>query len=348
MSGSTPKGVGPSKQIIKTARASAKAAKTLTKVFRDAFGRFSKQPSPKTSHQKSQPKIQKEVSKKSKSSPTSPSKSKSSKRPAQTPSKSLPKAKRTTKAATRNSGKVSTRKIPPVTKPTPIAPKKQGKSYTLKNLNRKRAETTIQFLDRIEENQDEIDALKGKDDFWVFTYAKGKSRRVYRNIGLAIQRMRGYQLTKQIEDEDEGSEIDHDLLESIKFTQFHGTPLEYVVPNEERIKLRAAERQRIRREAKQLLGGKPEPDFGGNIDLVKQLTEQLRIEREKNANISKRVPKTGTASKPATAKKPATKSAGKKKSIQKTKQNRATSKTALSKPTNSVSKKTSKGKGKRK
>ena len=183
----------------------------------------------------------------------------------------------------------------------------------MRQLKPRKGEKLINYFNRIEDNEDEIDALKEPDEYWVFTYANGRSRKVYKNIGLAIRHMRGYQLSQAIaeaqaedDDEFEGNEIADDLNQSIDFMTFGGTPLEYVIPNEERIKMRNAERQRIRRAAKKLLG-KTGPDFGSNIDLVEQLTKRVEELEGKGASKAKRVSKS----------KPVAKSVGPKKSAAK-------------------------------
>jgi hypothetical protein len=299
-----------SSQISRT----VKSASHLVNVVRDAFGRFAKQ-------------SQKKPSKPNKTKPTTSKSSRQQAKPKKsaksTPVKNTPTGRRKSVGFSKRDeqrnlleAKQAYEKL--LSEKPNLSKLKTSSKISYSFLRKRKGENTIDFLDRIEANENAIDALKGKDGYWIFDYARGKSRRVYRNIGLAIQRMRQYDLTKQVENEDKDSEIDFDLVRSIKFMVFDGTPLEYVTPNEERVRMRNAERARIRRNAQKMIGGKRQPDFGGSIDLVKRLMEELEKERNKNAIKTKRVPKAKSARKSSAAKKglatPDNKKSGKSKS----------------------------------
>lgn len=190
----------------------------------------------------------------------------------------------------------------------------------MRSLKARKNETLLEFFDRIEADAEQLDRLKGKDDFWIFNYANGKSRKVYRNIDLAIKTMRRYDLSKDIIEDRKGNyegEIERDTLDSIQFLKFGGTPLEYVVPNEERIRERQRERLKIRSQAFDVLGRvRGDKGFNGNIDLVARLLErQKEMEdemmkmqaskkgRKKNANKTSGVSKAKSARKSRAAKK---------------------------------------------
>lgn len=285
-------------QVKKTTKTAIKQIKSLSKVFRDAFVSSAQKTTSKSRQTKSKPVLKQSAPKTSRNL-----------KPVSKQSKPVSK-RRGTKQKTRAS------LVPPASKPTKSQAKKQVKPFTLTSLKPKRGENLVAFFDRLEENEDEIDALKNKDDYWLFTYGKGKSRKAYKNIGLGLRHMRGYELSQAIADgqfDDDPEETEKKLLNSISFTRYEGSALDYVIQNEERIKLRNAERKRIQRTARKLLAdsGVSVPSvFGGSIDLVESLTEQLRIEREKNANTVSGVTKTKPVRKSTKAK---GKSAGTKK-----------------------------------
>lgn len=308
------------KQIKSTTKASVKAIKTLTSVFRDAFGRFAA--APKSKSKKSTPK--KSLAKKQ------------TKAQPKTPLFTIPKAPVPRILTRKTPVKLAANRVRKNTSYTLAdekraikeslqnrvaeTPKKSSKKVSMRSLKARKNETLLEFFDRIEADAEQLDRLKGKDDFWIFNYANGKSRKVYRNIDLAIKTMRRYDLSKDIIEDRKGNyegEIERDTLDSIQFLKFGGTPLEYVVPNEERIRERQRERLKIRSQAFDVLGRvRGDKGFNGNIDLVARLLErQKEMEdemmkmqaskkgRKKNANKTSGVSKAKSARKSRAAKK---------------------------------------------
>lgn len=276
-----------SKQVIKTSRAASKTAKFLTNVFRDQFGRFVK-----ASKKETQPRTKKSTSKKSsqKNQPsfTSPSKAKNPAHPKRKSLAQQPKAEQNTKAGASKklSKKISSRN-PPSKKSTPAEPKKQA--FSTRNLRGKRGETTLQLFERLQNMGDSPDTLLNKGERWMFTYGKGRAKRLYGSFQQAVDKMHGYLLTQGLIDgsiDPNEDDIERDTVASIKIMKTDIRPFDYVEKKEAEEKLRDAERKRIQRHARaelKSIGIEPANQFGGSIDLLQQVTLELQKERAKNA-----------------------------------------------------------------
>ena len=110
-------------------------------------------------------------------------------------------------------------------KPVFTEAQKKQTSYTLRRAPLALGDTTVEKLRSLEANYEEFDKLKKDDEYWVFTYAGGKSRTVHQSLFTALLKLQNYGLTREVgEDDGEHGQM---LLDSIKIMKFKKSPSDW-------------------------------------------------------------------------------------------------------------------------